>query len=176
MMASVANTFAAELVPDGLPQCPITDRQFAFFQDFAKSQMNITIADHKRNMVYRRVAQRLRALGLDRVDDYCAFLQTRGADGETEHLINALTTNKTVGGAPYSWEEVAPGSPKDPLEWEVFLEAARDMGYDGLLSHDLSDVVDGADHGDHLLRRCRVAERRSADEPAGAARRAIRPR
>ncbi len=94
-MGSIANTFAAELVPDDLPQCPITDRQFAFFQDFAKSQMNITITDHKRNMVFRRVAQRLRALGFDRVDDYCAFLQTREADGETEHLINALTTNKT---------------------------------------------------------------------------------
>ena len=51
------------------------------------------------------------------------------------HTIS-LTTNQTVGGAPYSWEEVAPGSPKDPLEWEVFLEAARDIGYDGLLSHE----------------------------------------
>jgi sugar phosphate isomerase/epimerase len=51
------------------------------------------------------------------------------------HTIS-LTTNKTVGGAPYSWEEVTPGSPKDPLVWEVFIQAVRDIGYDGLLSHE----------------------------------------
>ena len=29
------------------------------------------------------------------------------------HTIS-LASNKTIAGAPYSWEEVAPGSPKDP--------------------------------------------------------------
>ncbi len=51
------------------------------------------------------------------------------------HTIS-LTANQTVGGAPYGWEEVAPGSPNDPMDWEVFLEASRDIGYDGLLSHE----------------------------------------
>ena len=51
------------------------------------------------------------------------------------HTIS-LTTNKTVGGAPYSWEEVTPGSLKDPMQWEVFIEAVRNIGYDGLLSHE----------------------------------------
>jgi sugar phosphate isomerase/epimerase len=49
------------------------------------------------------------------------------------HTI-ALAANKTVGGAAYSWEEVAPGNEKDPLQWEVFIQAIRDIGYDGLLS------------------------------------------
>ena len=31
------------------------------------------------------------------------------------HTIS-LAQNKTIGGAPYSWEEVAPGSEKDPLQ------------------------------------------------------------
>jgi sugar phosphate isomerase/epimerase len=35
-----------------------------------------------------------------------------------------------------SREEVAPGSNKDPCKWEVFLETCREIGYDGLLSHE----------------------------------------
>jgi len=51
------------------------------------------------------------------------------------HTIS-LAKSLTVGGAPYSWEEVTPGSPRDTLPWEVFLEACRDIGYDGYLSHE----------------------------------------
>jgi sugar phosphate isomerase/epimerase len=51
------------------------------------------------------------------------------------HTIS-LVKSLTVGGAPYSWEEVTPGSPRDTLPWEVFLEACRDIGYDGYLSHE----------------------------------------
>ncbi len=51
------------------------------------------------------------------------------------HTIS-LATNKTVGGGPYSWEEVTPGSEKDVLEWEIFIQAAKDIGFDGLLSHE----------------------------------------
>ena len=51
------------------------------------------------------------------------------------HTIS-LKKNQTVGGAPYSWEEVSPGTEEDPMDWEVFIEAVRDIGYDGLLSHE----------------------------------------
>jgi sugar phosphate isomerase/epimerase len=51
------------------------------------------------------------------------------------HTIT-LAKSATVGGAPYSWEEVTPGSPKDNLPWEVFLTACKDIGYDGYLSHE----------------------------------------
>ena len=51
------------------------------------------------------------------------------------HTIS-LAKSATVGGAPYSWEEVTPGSPKDKLPWEVFLTACKDIGYDGFLSHE----------------------------------------
>ena len=46
--------------------------------------------------------------------------------------VGEAITERVVGRV----EEVAPGSAKDPLEWEVFLEAVRDIGYDGLLSHE----------------------------------------
>jgi sugar phosphate isomerase/epimerase len=51
------------------------------------------------------------------------------------HTIS-IAPNRTVGGAPYGWEEVSPGCPKDPLNWEVFFEACKEIGYDGLFSHE----------------------------------------
>lgn len=51
------------------------------------------------------------------------------------HTIS-LAKSATVGGAPYSWEEVTPGSERDTLPWEVFLQACKDIGYRGYLSHE----------------------------------------
>jgi sugar phosphate isomerase/epimerase len=51
------------------------------------------------------------------------------------HSIS-IAPNFTVGGAVYSWEEVEPGHPKDRCKWEVFLKACKEIGYDGLLSHE----------------------------------------
>lgn len=36
----------------------------------------------------------------------------------------------------YGWEEVTPGTPHDPLPWETFVQACKDIGYDGLFSHE----------------------------------------
>lgn len=51
------------------------------------------------------------------------------------HTIS-LATIRTIGGAPYGWEEVTPGSDRDPLPWDVFIQACKDIGYTGLLSHE----------------------------------------
>lgn len=51
------------------------------------------------------------------------------------HTIT-LAKSATVGGAPYSWEEVTPGSDKDTLPWEVFLKVCKEIGYNGYLSHE----------------------------------------
>jgi sugar phosphate isomerase/epimerase len=65
------------------------------------------------------------------------------------HTIS-LAKNATIGGAPYSWEEVCPGSPKDILPWETFIKACSDIGYDGLLSHEQCSpiIVKGHQLGD----------------------------
>ena len=65
------------------------------------------------------------------------------------HTIS-IAVNKTVNGAPYSWEEVTPGSPRDPCQWEVFLRACREIGYDGYLSHEQCSpiIVKGHTLGD----------------------------
>jgi sugar phosphate isomerase/epimerase len=51
------------------------------------------------------------------------------------HTIS-LASFATIGGAPYSWEEVTPGSEHDKLPWETFITTLKDIGYNGLLSHE----------------------------------------
>lgn len=65
------------------------------------------------------------------------------------HTIS-LAGFKTVGGAPYGWEEVTPGSELDPLPWKTFFEACKEIGYDGLFSHEQCSpiIVKGHKLGD----------------------------
>lgn len=51
------------------------------------------------------------------------------------HSIS-IAGKQTVGGAPLGWDEVEPGSEKDPCQWEVFLETCKEIAYNGLLSHE----------------------------------------
>lgn len=51
------------------------------------------------------------------------------------HSIS-IAAKFTVGGEPFGWDEVVPGSEKDPCQWEVFLETCKEVGYDGYLSHE----------------------------------------
>ena len=37
----------------------------------------------------------------------------------------------TVGGAPCGWYEVEPGAEDDPCDWETFMAACQEIGYDG---------------------------------------------
>lgn len=61
------------------------------------------------------------------------------------HTIS-LAKNFTIGGAYYSWEEVAPGSEKDPMQWEVFVQALKEINYKGLLSAEICSPVVTQDH------------------------------
>ena len=54
----------------------------------------IRLPEAKREMVYARLARRLRALGIGSFDDYVRFLDLEPA--EWEHCTNALTTNVTA--------------------------------------------------------------------------------
>jgi chemotaxis protein methyltransferase CheR len=53
----------------------------------------IRLPEGKREMVYARLARRLRSLGIASFDDYVRFLEMEPA--EWEHCTNALTTNVT---------------------------------------------------------------------------------
>ena len=73
----------------------MSNRQFDFFRDLAKSQAGITLPDYKRNMVYRRVSKRLIALDLKDFGSYEELLSAPEGEAEIEFFVNALTTNKT---------------------------------------------------------------------------------
>jgi len=70
------------------------DRDFRRVSQLIHARAGISLSDHKRDMVYSRLARRVRALGLDRFCDYLDALEAD--DGpEWESFVNALTTNLT---------------------------------------------------------------------------------
>jgi chemotaxis protein methyltransferase CheR len=78
-----------------------SEREFEFTQaDFERIRVlirthaGIALASAKQDMVYSRLARRLRALGLTRFDDYLQRLD-RGDRQEWEAFVNSLTTNLT---------------------------------------------------------------------------------
>lgn len=73
----------------------LTDEDFRFLSAFVHAQTGIVLAEHKRDMVYTRIARRLRQLGLSDFSTYCAMLEGPGAADELSHLVNAITTNLT---------------------------------------------------------------------------------
>jgi chemotaxis protein methyltransferase CheR len=78
------------------------DREFDFTtQDFERvrkliyERVGISLSPVKQDMVYSRLARRLRATGIDSFTGYLARLE-RGDDEEMEAFTNALTTNLTA--------------------------------------------------------------------------------
>lgn len=71
------------------------DKDFRFLSKLVYDRTGIVLAEHKRDMVYSRLARRLRALGLRDFDAYCHFLENDETGEEMGHCINAVTTNLT---------------------------------------------------------------------------------
>lgn len=79
-----------------------SDREFIFTeQDFQRvrkliyGHAGISLSEAKRDMVYSRVARRLRAIGVQSFDDYLDQLESSDDAAEWEAFTNALTTNLT---------------------------------------------------------------------------------
>lgn len=70
-------------------------KDFAFISALALEKTGIVLTDAKRDMVYGRLARRLRALGMDSFQPYCELLQSPEGADEMPHLVNAITTNLT---------------------------------------------------------------------------------
>ena len=72
-----------------------SESDFRFLSNLANKRTGIVLAEHKKDMVYSRLARRLRALGLTSFSQYCELMQGEGADDEIGNLVNAITTNLT---------------------------------------------------------------------------------
>jgi len=71
------------------------DEDFRFVARLVKEKTGIVLADHKRDMVYGRLARRLRILGMTDFKAYTDMIQGPSGDKELGSFVNALTTNLT---------------------------------------------------------------------------------
>jgi chemotaxis protein methyltransferase CheR len=71
-----------------------TDKDFHRIRRLIQERAGISLSEAKREMVYSRLARRLRARGLRRFSEYLELLLL-GDEGEWEAFTNALTTNLT---------------------------------------------------------------------------------
>jgi chemotaxis protein methyltransferase CheR len=78
----------------GEREFPFTMEHFRLISDRIYEFSGIRLPEGKREMVYARLARRLRSLGIASFDDYVRFLELEPA--EWEHCTNALTTNVTA--------------------------------------------------------------------------------
>ena len=72
----------------------MTDQDFQTICALIHRHAGIALAPHKKEMVYSRLARRLRHYGMTQFKDYLALLQRSNSD-EWEAFTNALTTNLT---------------------------------------------------------------------------------
>ena len=73
----------------------LTQRNFDHIVALLREQSGIALTEAKANLVYSRLAKRLRRLGLPDFDAYCAFLETPEGAEERGEMMAALTTNVT---------------------------------------------------------------------------------
>jgi chemotaxis protein methyltransferase CheR len=80
-------------VPDG--EFPFTWSDFRQIAELVHSEAGIVLTDTKVNLVYSRLAKRLRSIGLRTFREYCALIQGENGVDERQAMIAAMTTNVT---------------------------------------------------------------------------------
>ncbi len=74
----------------------ITAAAFKAIAALIHAEAGIALHASKQTMLEGRLSRRARALGIARLEDYCDFVLAEDSrHEELEHLINAVTTNKT---------------------------------------------------------------------------------
>lgn len=71
-----------------------TEQDFTYLVQLAGTRAGISLSSSKRELVYGRLARRLRELGLKSFKQYCDRLK-EGNEEELTQFINAITTNVT---------------------------------------------------------------------------------
>ena len=70
-------------------------RDFADIAAMMMAEAGISLNEGKANLVYSRLAKRLRVLGLRGFSEYCALVQSADGTAERQEMVAALTTNVT---------------------------------------------------------------------------------
>lgn len=84
-----------EIYDSNLREYVFTEADFERIKKLIYKHAGISLSPSKQNMVYSRLARRLRANGLNSFHDYLNFLE-KGNPSEWEAFTNALTTNLTA--------------------------------------------------------------------------------
>ena len=71
-----------------------TNKDFQLIRAIVLENTGICLSEIKQDMVYSRLAKRLRQLGLTRFKDYLELLDDKNSD-EIGNFINSITTNLT---------------------------------------------------------------------------------
>ncbi|MNR91853.1 Chemotaxis protein methyltransferase [compost metagenome] len=80
---------------EGTKEFEFTARDFERVRALIHKKAGIALAESKQEMVYSRLARRLRATGIGSFVSYLDQLEQGGSDEEWEAFTNALTTNLT---------------------------------------------------------------------------------
>ncbi len=72
----------------------LSNAEFDRLRALVREHTGIALSDAKRQLVYGRLARRLRALKLENFGQYIELIE-RGEPGELEEFVNAVTTNLT---------------------------------------------------------------------------------
>jgi chemotaxis protein methyltransferase CheR len=73
---------------------PMADEDFICLANMAYDISGIVLGEHKKELVYSRIARRVRKLNLQNFGQYCQYLAAN-QDTETNDFLNAITTNLT---------------------------------------------------------------------------------
>ena len=92
-MSSTPATRSESLVPDS--EFPMSWSDFRQIAQLVHAGAGITLPENKVNLVYSRLAKRLRAIGVKTFRDYCALVTSSHGLDERQAMIAALTTNVT---------------------------------------------------------------------------------
>lgn len=74
---------------------PFSDDDFTVIAGTAHRDFGLHLTIAKKDLVYTRLTNRIRQLGLGDFASYCRLLQGDAASDERSHLLSALTTNVT---------------------------------------------------------------------------------
>jgi len=77
------------------PSHELNEKQFREISDLVYRHCGINLKDGKEALVKARLMKRFRAIGMDSVESYLELIQSKDGDHELDHMIDAMTTNKT---------------------------------------------------------------------------------